>query len=213
MSSGPNIDYLEWYNLGLLSNLDLSNIHINSKGVYIWINDVGEKKRIIYVGTANSAKGGFRKRLGEHIGSMSVGNETIYNFADDPYDILTKYLPDIENLPEKEFWYPKVNIFYPIPIWVSRLAMEFMSKIRVWICPLNENQSSKEDSYCIESQLLNMIVTEKKITSWSGRALDSWIGKQSRKMENAQKCPFGFNKDHLPDLYKDDLKYFTVKVK
>lgn len=215
MNTQSHQENLKWYNLGLLSNLDLSNIHINSKGVYIWINDIGEKKRILYVGTANSVEG-FQKRMGTHIGDIMIGKETVYKFLEDPYKIINQDISQIESLIKRgEFWYPQNKVYKTIQSWVSKLAMEFLNSVKVWICPLNETETSIKASYCIESLLLHRIIISVGITSWLNKVQDlnktknSWIGKQSRTIGNAQECCFSFNKDYLPDLYKDDLKYFS----
>ena len=200
----------QWYDIGLLSNLNLSHKHLNSKGVYIWTNEVGEKKRIIYVGTANSVDG-FQKRMGTHIGDILIGKETVYKFSEDPYNVLTKDIYQIEELIRKKmFWYCNNNVYHQIQDWVSVLALEFLKSTRVWICPLKVSETSRKVSYCIESQILNKIVTDKKITYCSKTLSNSWVGKQSRTIENAQECSFSFDKNYLPEIFEEDLKYFDL---
>lgn len=174
------------YNLSWQYSGTLDRLYTNlKKGTYLFLyhQEPDNENRIIYVGTTKKT---FSYRWGEHLNLFSLGKRTAWkpNANEDIYDLMIKspeeykillkngqsWIPDIFKDKKKDY-----NTY-----WLQYIVDEYLSKISVWYCEMNDNEIAKS----VESKVQIALKKKFGIGNYKKSSNNCWLGKIEKTNES-----------------------------
>ncbi|MBE0572382.1 MAG: hypothetical protein IH618_12635, partial [Ignavibacteriaceae bacterium] len=148
------------------------NENFFKRGIYVWIYNRFDRKRIIYIGTA-VGKDGFFKRNKDHINNIFLGKGTFFSPSTSISDIYGLFLYDHKLTTEKYFkklfedkniWIPESNegkchLFEKDSIenWEEE-ALSFINNCELFGLTFLNEEISKSEAQMIESYIQYKII-------------------------------------------------------